>query len=309
MEAIQVTELTISISAVERDTGLPKDTLRMWERRYGFPDPARDANGERIYPISQVEKLRLIKRLMDRGHRPGKIIGLDPKHLMALGSLPHVAAPTHDELDIFIHLIKTHQLADLRRHLAQAQMKQGLQRFILETVAPLTTAVGDAWIRGEFAVFEEHLYTEQVQSVLRNAIAAVQPQGQAPRVLVTSFPNEPHSLGLLMVEALLAIDGAACIPLGTETPLPDIARAAHAHRADVVALSFSAAYGDKHAAAGLAELRAMLPHIVELWAGGASIARLRKDVHGVRLVRSLEALIEQLETWRETHPPAPRSDR
>jgi len=38
--------LNFNIAAVERDTGLSKDVLRMWERRYGFPVPNRDANGE-----------------------------------------------------------------------------------------------------------------------------------------------------------------------------------------------------------------------------------------------------------------------
>ena len=57
----------ISIAAVERDTGIGKDTLRVWERRYGFPQPLRDAFGERVYPAEQVEHLRLIKRLMDQG--------------------------------------------------------------------------------------------------------------------------------------------------------------------------------------------------------------------------------------------------
>ena len=58
--------LEYSIAAVERDTGLSKDVLRMWERRYGFPQPGRDANGERSYPADQVERLRLIKRLMEQ---------------------------------------------------------------------------------------------------------------------------------------------------------------------------------------------------------------------------------------------------
>ena len=48
----------VSIAAVERDTGLSKDTLRVWERRYGFPQPDRDNNGERSYPHEQLEKLR-----------------------------------------------------------------------------------------------------------------------------------------------------------------------------------------------------------------------------------------------------------
>ncbi|MCK7493491.1 MAG: MerR family transcriptional regulator [Comamonadaceae bacterium] len=38
---------------MERDTGLSKDTLRVWERRYGFPLPGRDALGERTYPPSR----------------------------------------------------------------------------------------------------------------------------------------------------------------------------------------------------------------------------------------------------------------
>ena len=42
-------------------------------------------------------------------------------------------------------------------------MRQGLQRFVLETMTPLNRAVGDAWMRGELQVFEEHLYTEQLQ--------------------------------------------------------------------------------------------------------------------------------------------------
>ena len=47
------------IAAVERDTGLSKDTLRVWERRYRFPLPARDPSGERVYSRQDVEKLRV----------------------------------------------------------------------------------------------------------------------------------------------------------------------------------------------------------------------------------------------------------
>ena len=59
-----------------------------------------------------------------------------------------------------------------------------------------------------------------------------------PRVVLTTVPEEQHVLGLLMSECLLTLEGAACIPLGTQTPLADIVRAASAHAADVVAPSF-----------------------------------------------------------------------
>ena len=297
-------ELTLGISAVERDTGVSKDTLRMWERRYGFPEPLRDANGERVYPVSQVEKLQLIKRLMDRGHRPGKIIARSVEDLAVLGGRNQHGPRVAQELELLLDLIRSHRPAELRGHLSQTLMRQGLQRFVIETVAPLNHAVGDAWMRGEFAVFEEHLYTEQVSGLLRSAIGSIHPQGCAPRALLTTFPNEPHILGILMVEAALVVQGACCFALGAETPLPEIVRAAAAHHVDVVGLSFSAAFHEKHAAAGLAELRAMLDPSVRIWAGGAGIERMRRPVPGVDTLTSLEAMLDAVEQWRAVAAPA-----
>jgi hypothetical protein len=73
-EAVLAQSGGLGIAQVERDTGLSKDQLRMWERRYGFPQPGRDAFGERAYAPEQVKKLRLIRRLMDASLRPGKLI-------------------------------------------------------------------------------------------------------------------------------------------------------------------------------------------------------------------------------------------
>jgi methanogenic corrinoid protein MtbC1 len=289
----------LAIGAVERDTGLSKDILRMWERRYGFPSPQRDANGERAYPPGQVERLQLIKRLMERGHRPGKIIPLDTQELAALAARRGRAPLAEQEIGVFLDLVRGHRVAELRWQLTQVLMKEGLDRFVRQTIAPLNAAVGDAWVRSELAVFEEHSYTEQVETVLRSAVAAIQPRGRSPRVLLTTFPNEQHTLGLLMVEALLTLEGVDCIQLGAETPLPEIVRAAAAHQADVVAVSFSAAFPKKQAAAGLVELRAMLPAKILIWCGGASVARLRAPIEGVEVLGSLEGVTDHLRQWRD----------
>ncbi len=78
------TSITLNISGVERETGLSKDVLRMWERRYGFPKPGRDDNGERQYTVADLGKLRAVKRLMDVGLRPGKIMALSQEELNAM---------------------------------------------------------------------------------------------------------------------------------------------------------------------------------------------------------------------------------
>ena len=36
----------LSIGAVSKATGVPVETLRTWERRYGVPSPGRSAMGE-----------------------------------------------------------------------------------------------------------------------------------------------------------------------------------------------------------------------------------------------------------------------
>lgn len=295
---------SMGIGAVERDTGLSKDTLRIWERRYQFPVPGRDAFGERVYPSDQVDKLRLIKRLMDQGMRPGKLMHHSVEELRALRQSHVSVAPESPELLILIDLVRRHRIDEFRTALGQQVVRLGLARFVIEVVAPLNNAVGEAWVGGELAIFEEHLYTESVKVVLRNAIASVPRHRGTPRVLLTTFPREEHALGLLMVEAVLALEGAHCVSLGVETPLPEIVRAARSQQADIIALSFSAAYGSGGLAEGLAELRAALPRGVELWAGGAGTLQLRKAPEGVVLMRNLDAVTARLSSWRTDHATA-----
>lgn len=296
----------MNISTVERDTGLGKDTLRVWERRYGFPQPGRDHNGERVYPAEQVERLRLMKRLIDQGHRPGRLSAASDDELAVLCS--SCAASKGDDAEAgeslvrqAIRLVKANDVPALRQALNQAMMRMGLQRFVIDMVAPLNQAVGEAWMNGEFAVFEEHLYTEQMKSLLRQAIGTVPPGAGRPRILLTTVPDEPHVLGLLMAEALLVLDGATCISLGTQTPLFDIQMAALAHRADIVAVSFSAAFPGKQLAPMVSQLRQLLPENVALWVGGAGAQRAAPPT-GVVLLSSLQAALDALTGWREERP-------
>jgi DNA-binding transcriptional MerR regulator/methylmalonyl-CoA mutase cobalamin-binding subunit len=294
-------EAPLNISAVERETGLSKDVLRIWERRYGFPHPVRDDNAERQYSATEVAKLRAIKRLMDTGLRPGKLIGQSLEELNALAEKR--VHPRRDALAPAIErevlgLLKSHDVIGLQTLLASLLLRQGVQRFVLETIAPLNRAVGEAWMRGELQVFEEHFYTELVHTALRSAIGAFPRQAGTPRILLTTVPGEPHGLGLLMVEALLAPEGAQCVLLGPQTPFEDIRRAAAAHKANIVALSFSSAFPLRQAGDALGLLRRQLPSTVTLWAGGENLRRLRKSLQGVQIIPELADALEALKSWR-----------
>lgn len=296
----------LSIAAVERDTGLSKDTLRVWERRYGFPNPERDHFGERIYSIDQVDRLRAIRRLMDVGYRPGKIIGLSLEDLQALAESVPQAAPIASEdqaadLDQLMNVLKSHEIEDLRRQLSQRVLRLGLARFVTELVAPLTEKVGDTWARGQLEIYEEHLFTESMQVVLRNAISTIPQPGNRPRALLTTFPSEPHGMGLLMVEALLALEGCRCFSLGVQTPVWDIVLAAQAQDIDLVVLSFSPVMNPTLVVDGLTELRAKLPKSVEIWAGGRCPVLSRRAPDGIRVVTEFAELTKSVVDWRHRH--------
>ena len=308
-------QIARSIAAVERDTGIGKDTLRVWERRYGFPAPSRDANGERTYPIAQVEKLRVIKRLMDQGHRPGRIVAQSMDALQHLSrgeaslqsSQPTGVAAERQDLMAYIALLQAQEHEGIRQELLKTLSHVGLQSFVTDVVAPLTSLVGDTWARGDLAVHEEHLYTECVSGLMRQAIGAIAKpaQGGAPTVLLTTFPQEAHGLGLLMVQSLLTLQGCRCVSLGTQMPLRDMAQAAVAYSADVVALSFSLHMNTNHVVDGLSELRLLLPPSVEVWAGGSAPALRRRQIERVVVLTDLLAIEEAVKRWRRQPRIAP----
>src|SRR6185295_16718767 len=133
----------LDISAVERDTGLSKDVLRMWERRYGFPKPGRDENGERQYAAPEVARLRSIKRLMDVGMRPGKIVRCSVEELAALAEQRIDRRRDGGEATLerdIVRLLQSHDAPGLQQAFVGLLMRQGLQRFIVETMAPLNSA-------------------------------------------------------------------------------------------------------------------------------------------------------------------------
>ncbi len=57
----------LSIKEVAEKTGLAAGTIRMWEQRYGFPEPGRTGAGYRVYADEDVEALRRAMAYRHRG--------------------------------------------------------------------------------------------------------------------------------------------------------------------------------------------------------------------------------------------------
>src|SRR5215471_17264694 len=84
----------LSIGAVAKATGLSPDTLRVWQKRYGFPVPQRRSSGHRFFTATDVRRLRRIADALARGHRAGQVVPLTPAKLeLLLSASARASAP------------------------------------------------------------------------------------------------------------------------------------------------------------------------------------------------------------------------
>lgn len=307
--------LCMSIAAVERDTGIAKETLRVWERRYGFPQPIRDRAGERVYPVDQVDRLRIIRRLVSAGYRPGKIVRQPLAHLMALSA--EVTAMQHPPvepvaadgaLDAIRMWVVRHRPDELRDRLRVSLSSLGFSRFIHEILVPLDRSVQQDCANGRIRPFEERLFTESVTAVLREAVERMPQRRSPPNVLLATVPLEPSVLPLLITECLLAIEGCRSISLGVQAPVWDIAMASEACECDVVLLYFSGACNPNSVAEAVRALRSRLCPGVEIWVGGRSPVLRRKPPADAVVVENYRDIGRHVTRWRATVETARLND-
>ena len=284
----------LPITEVERLTGIRQGTLRMWERRYGLPQPARDRNGKRVYPPEQVAQLQAVRRLMDEGVRPGRIF--------AQGKLPGTAAPTRlsAQHQALIGLLRAYRLAELHARLRLRLMKLGLRRFVLDCLAPLSDAVAEAGRSGELPLRCVRLYAQLLAAVLHASMAGIRTAAmKGPTAVLATLPGDSPLPRILMAEAVLATFDIDCIQLGADVPPQEVAAAAREACADIVVLSFSTAFPRREFARQVAAVRADLPARVALWVGGAGLRHARTVPEGVEVVASLDAIGATITRWQE----------
>ena len=284
-------ERIIGATGLEQETGLSGDLLRKWRSRYGFPVPAYGSDhGGWHYSEEQIAQLRLIRRLLDGGFRPGQVVGLPIQQLEALlaelpcGDSIVAARPMVDEA---IQLLERNAITELDNLFECERRKCSVSEFVIGFLAPLTTAVGDAWAAGRLAIYQEHLCSSLLTARLNGELRALRPRPGYPRIIFATPSEESHVLGLLMARVVLADCGADCIDLGAQVPATELARAATACRTDIVALSFSFAYPRRKVRPELLRLRQFLPDSTAIWAGGMGAEAIRRPPAGVQLFSDL----------------------
>jgi DNA-binding transcriptional MerR regulator len=307
----QTSEGLLSIGALSTATGIPIDTIRTWERRYGVPVPVRKPSGHRVYPLATVPHLRRAAQAIARGHRAAEVLPASEGALDALlESLPAGAAPAPREMNAatstgdatgseeLLEAVRRFDADRLKRILQSEWARRGPIDFLEHLAGPFLDAVGRGWAEGELEVRHEHFASGVLGDFLRTVRQPLDDRATGPVAALATLPNELHGLGLQMAALVFALAGWRPLVLGVDTPISQIAALARDAPLAAVALSCVQERGRK-ATASVRALRRGLPRAVPLVVGGRG-APSRSQIKGVQIIPNLTSLDRWLREMRGT---------
>ena len=292
--------MALGIGALSRASGIPVETLRTWERRYGFPTPTRTAGNQRLYSQETVLRLSLVSSAMELGHRASAVVRLEPAELLRLPGMAGLAArqsrpqpaPPQTEpalplptppvpaanaqlpwLTSWMDCVRTLDAAGLDNELRRSWSQLGSLRFLTDRTGPFLVAVGESWVSGEISIAHEHFASEKLRDFLGSLWTPLAKENRGQLVVCATLPGEQHSLGLHMAACVAALAGMRVLFLGSDVPLGDIARASLQSAAPSVLISVSSAVELTHARNQVGQLRRLLRQETTLVVGGSGAPR------------------------------------
>jgi DNA-binding transcriptional MerR regulator len=227
-------EPLFNIGAVSRMTDIPETTLRVWERRYDFPNSARTTGGHRLYSQQEVMRLQWVKLRVDEGLQISQAIrALQQVEREGNGQLitntpqPFSARERDDEpLKIFhqrlFDALVQHDADKANQVLAEVLALYPLEYLILDVINPTLYDLGEAWSDGRISVATEHFATNHLRHHLLIWMRTGPPAYHVNPVVLACAPGELHEGSLLMLAVLLRRLRWPVIYLGQTMPFSDL---------------------------------------------------------------------------------------
>lgn len=283
------------IKTVAEFTGIPRNTLLAWERRYEVVKPNRQSNGYREYTDEDVNVLVELKRLVDEGHKVSEAISLLDERREAARPEPQPPVgprPALDELreQLFMRLVRFDRSgAD---HIARRLKAYPYQQLINGLYFPLLRKVGDGWKRGEVSVTQEHYVSQYVREQLVTMLLNLEsgPPG-GPAVICAGFPEERHDLAILGIAVQLALQGRRVTLLGADVPARELCKLVAERRPDMVCVSLMQPRPDALVQEYAAALRGAAPSTCRVVVGGRGLPQPLPHVPGVEFYTTADGLL------------------
>jgi DNA-binding transcriptional MerR regulator/methylmalonyl-CoA mutase cobalamin-binding subunit len=284
------------IRVVARLTGIPIDTLRAWERRYAAVEPARDDRG-RLYDDVDLQKLRLLRRLVERGHAIGRIANLgEPElgRLLEAGLEPADRDGKADAVDLrgLLEAVDRYDLVSVDRMLGKLSAVLSSREMVHDVVLPFMREVGKGWQEGRFSVAQEHMVSASLRNLLGSLVRVQAPRDGRAGLVFATPPGERHELGITAAAMLAAAGGLGVVYLGSDLPTADVVEAVRRTGARAVVLALTHLELGPSAVEAVRAVVQGVPSGVEVYVGGVAAEARPEEVGraGATLLRNFDAL-------------------
>ncbi|MCW3054724.1 MAG: transcriptional regulator, MerR family [Chthonomonadales bacterium] len=257
--------------------GLTPHTIRAWERRYGVLTPERTPSNQRLYTDAEVEKLALLQKVVQSGHRIGQVAGLPLEELRGLVFAQPLSDGAEEEtvliekapvLEECLLAIERFDPEALEHALARAAARLGAAAMIDQVVVPLLEHLGAGWRDGNVRIADEHIASTVLRTYLMRTLGSFQPPKPSPLLVVTTPTGQNHEFGALLAAVTATLQGWRVLYLGANLPADEIAGAVHRAGAQAIALSIVYPPDDLRLSDELPALRRSLGDSLPILIGG-----------------------------------------
>ncbi|MGZ8393398.1 MAG: MerR family transcriptional regulator [Nitrospira sp.] len=290
------------IHRVAKLTGLSKDVIRVWERRFGVLKPTRGANRYRNYSDEDVALLRYLKEQLDAGGSIGDLARLGREELL---NRLRAASPRASFIDNTFDRLLRELLSALdpfdrvmfEKRLNGAVAVVPFEEALHGILLPLQERVGQLWHDGHVNVAIEHYVTKQIQQKIFSAMNQLPVAEFGAKVVVACPPGEEHDIAALAVAYRCRVRGCRVYYLGANVPVAALTKLCHEVEPDLTIVSFPLAFPETTATEIIRALAQEVSPASHLTVGGHGALAMREHFlkSHIDVLEDFAALDEKLE--------------
>jgi methanogenic corrinoid protein MtbC1 len=231
--------------AVVQRTGVPADTFRAWERRYGLPSPSRTAGNQRLYSERDIAVIGWLRDQTRAGLTISQAVALfrvdDGGRAAADGGGRQVTRGDAARLGTF-RLRVVEALIAFDGGAAEQVIEEAMALAAVDDVCRHVleaglAEIGEGWQRREVGVGAEHFASCFVMRKVSALFNLSQPQQGRGPIVAACVEGELHEIGLLLRSLHLSRHGFRIVYLGANLPCADLMTVVREVGAPVVLLS------------------------------------------------------------------------
>jgi DNA-binding transcriptional MerR regulator len=224
----------LRIGELSRRTGVSRELLRAWERRYGLLQPERTEGGLRLYSADDERRVRRMRAEMAAG------VSAAEAARVVLASAGERERVPSDALETARGRL-SRALEEMDAEEAHAALDDALTAFMVDTVLsgivlPCLRELGQRWELGELSVAQEHFASNLIRGRLLG-LARGWERGDGRLALLACAAGEQHDLALIAFGLALRGRGWRIAFLGADTPATSVAEGAGRLGPDLVVVS------------------------------------------------------------------------